>query len=305
MKRRWNIAPPAEYHKAAVRVINGGNQGAGSGVMVAHDGEGVVVLTNHHVMARAWTGNGFTTECYSTATVIGDGGTQTFRLLAADPAIDVAVLFCDNATAKHAVPIAESMPPADAVLEYVGYGGPTTGKRAFTAKRIATREPISMQAATVSGDSGGPILWQGALVGINYGSPSAAGSYGSHEGWSVSGPMSSKATPETLTQILRGCGIRCVPCEPQPQPAPVPGPGAIQGPQGEQGIPGPQGPQGPPGPPGQVDQGAINAAMDNWLAANRAAFTITLALYDETGKEIDRDTVSSIGGVLKLQFVER
>lgn len=306
MSKRWNISQPAEHHKAAVRVINGGNQGAGSGVMVQHSGNGVVVLTNHHVMARAWTGNGFTNECYATATVIGDGGTQTFRLLAADPLIDVAVLYSEDATTKHAVPIAAAMPPQDAILEYVGFGGPTTGKRAFTAKRIQTREPISMEAATVSGDSGGPILYQGTLVGINYGSPSAAGSYGTHEGWSVSGPMSSKATPQTLTQILRGCGIQCEPCQPVPQPQPQPNP--IQGPPGPPGPQGPPGRDGEPGPQGpaaSVSEEALEVAVSNYLRANADAFTISLALIDENGKEIDRDTVSSIGGVLKLQLVEQ
>lgn len=220
MKKRWSISPPKEYHKAAVRVINGGGAGAGSGVMVTHEGTGVVVLTNHHVMAKGWTGNGFTDECYATATVVGSGGTQTFRLLKADKNIDVAVLYSDNATTTHSVPVASEMPPADAVLEYVGFGGPSSGSRAFTAKRVSSREPISMDAGTVSGDSGGPILYQGTLVGINYGAPASSGNVGTHEGWNVTYPMSSHATPETLTQILRGCGIRCVPCQPRPMPAP-------------------------------------------------------------------------------------
>jgi len=184
-----------------------------------------------------------------------------------------------------------------------------------------------MDGATVSGDSGGPILYCGKLVGINYGSPSPAGNYGTHEGIPVSGPMSSKATPATLTQILRGCGIQCIPCSPNPTPPevkpiqpPEQGPPGVAGPPGPQGEPGPQGPPGrmgpqgpkgdvgPQGPPGKtsvVDEKAIQSAIDEWLEANREQFTITLALFDESGNEIDRDTVSSIGGVLRLQFVEQ
>lgn len=216
MRKRWNLSEPKEYHKAAVRVINGGGDGAGSGVMIEHEGEGVVVLTNHHVMSTGFTpGIGFNDSCHPTATVVGSGGMQVFKLLKADKSIDVAVLYSDQATTTHAVPISDQMPPAGAILEYVGFGGPANGKRAFTAKRISSREPISLDAGTVSGDSGGPILYEGTLVGINYGAPSQAGNAGTHEGWSVTYPMSSHATPSTLTQIVRGCGIRCTPRSPR------------------------------------------------------------------------------------------
>lgn len=277
LKARWNIVPDAEHHKAAVRVINGGGDGAGSGVMIQHDGEGVVVLTNHHVMSRGWTGNGFRDDCYGTATVVGSGGTQTFRLLTADPGIDVAVLYTENATTTHAVPIASQMPPADAVLEYVGFGGPTSGKRAFTAKRINSRDPISLDAATVSGDSGGPILYGGTLVGINYGAPSHAGSAGTHEGWAVTHPMSSKATPETLTQILRGCGIRCTPRQPQiifEQPAPIPTPQPIQ----------PQPPTAQPTPP-QPTQGLTQQQLDELAKDVASQLKNDPAMRGEPGKD--------------------
>ena len=44
----WNWTKPAAYHKAVVRVSVSG--AAGTGCIVDHDGEGLIVITNKHVV---------------------------------------------------------------------------------------------------------------------------------------------------------------------------------------------------------------------------------------------------------------
>ena len=74
------------------------------------------------------------------------------------------------------------------------------------------------------------------------------------------------------------------------------------------GPPGDPGPSGPPGPPGRDGNGVtpdmINAAIDQYMIDNPDKFTISLALVDKDGVELDRDTVP-LGGTLKLQFNEK
>lgn len=65
---------------------------------------------------------------------------------------------------------------------------------------------------------------------------------------------------------------------------------------------GPQGPAGQPGPAPTAEQ--IDAAIQNYITAHPEQFTISLALMDGNGVELDRDTVP-LGGTLRLQFEER
>lgn len=208
MLKRWVLAEPAEHHSAAVFCEHSG--GAGSGVMVSHQGSGVVVLTNQHVASVAYyeqTGQ-FDPRCVQTLKVTGDGGTQTFRYLGSDMNLDLACYYSDQATARVTLPVSDTDPPMGDTLEFIGYGGPKYAtRRVITATRVSSREPISFDAGVVSGDSGGPIIWNGHLVGINYGAPARSGNAGTHEGWNVTYPGSSHATPATLTGFLRGCGV--------------------------------------------------------------------------------------------------
>jgi hypothetical protein len=74
---------------------------------------------------------------------------------------------------------------------------------------------------------------------------------------------------------------------------------SLVGPQGEAGQPGPAGPPGAGITPEQMD-----AAIKAYIASHPDQFTISLALVDQDGTELDRDTVP-MGGTLKLQFYER
>ena len=120
-------------------------------------------------------------------------------------------------------------------------------------------------------------------------------------------PQPPQQPPQQPAAPSQGCD-----CPPGPKgDAGPPGPKGDAGAPGANGIPGSPGPPGPagqpgpPGTPGTVDPAMLEAAVAEYLRKNSDAFTISLLLVDENGKELDRDTTSSIGGELKLQFVER
>lgn len=74
---------------------------------------------------------------------------------------------------------------------------------------------------------------------------------------------------------------------------------------GEAGPPGPQGPPGATGTRGeQPSESDLSLALRKYISENQDEFNISLALVNEDGVEIDRDTVS-LGGTLKLQLYSK
>jgi hypothetical protein len=98
-------------------------------------------------------------------------------------------------------------------IEVMGYGGPRFGQfRPYTASRIAwDYSPLAMDAPSISGDSGAGVIYDGQLIGVQYGSTGLsppASLQGSSGSVPLVYPASSKATPQTLTQFLgRACQI--------------------------------------------------------------------------------------------------
>lgn len=76
---------------------------------------------------------------------------------------------------------------------------------------------------------------------------------------------------------------------------------SLRGPQGEPGKDGRDGMDGQPGKDAVISQEQLRQAVADYFAANPQ--TISLALIDEQGREIDKDTVE-LGGTLRLQFFE-
>ena len=201
ISNRWRYSKKARHHSAVVRVQTSG--GAGTGCVIDHDGKGVLVVTNHHVVARAWTGNGFTRETFASAQVVGNAGSTTGRIIYSDPNLDIAIIHSPNGTAKVSVPISEVMPPIGTDIEICGYGGPQPTLRTFLGRRVRNSSAeVSCDAGVVSGDSGGPMIWNGALVGVNYGAPAQSGNMGQEQGWNVTGPASSNIDGPTLAKVL-------------------------------------------------------------------------------------------------------
>lgn len=273
----WELAPEADYHNAVVR-IQCPNGFAGSGVMVrVEPANGIVALTNEHVVEGA-----------TDVSIVGRRGTVKGRVVYRDPRNDLAVVWAEGCNAGATVPIAESLPGMGSKIELCGYGGPNPRQMiARLGKRIHAGYELSIDAACISGDSGGPMLVGGQLVGINWGGPGR--STRRFAGWGLVHPATSHATPGLLQRVLtQVCGpLGCRPvigrekeiplCPPQNSPPPASGsssvapsqpsqPGALPCPcpPGKQGEPGPAGPQGPAGPkgdPGEVTADQISAII--------------------------------------------
>ncbi len=271
VQQAWQITKAATHHRAIARVQTSG--GAGTGCLIAHDGKGAWCITNHHVVSMGWTGNGFVTRTFKTATVATPFGAEQFTVVYSDPKADIALLHSSTATASVAIPLCDSEPPVGAMLELGGYGGPTNQLRTFAARRISSRYALSADAPVVSGDSGGPMLYRGSLCGVLWGAPSAAGNRGSIEGWSKTYPATSNVTAASLRDVCQqvftqyGCTPRT--CPPVSQPgAPVAQPAPIQ-PKcdcptpvtGKDGSDGAVGPQGPPGKDAVIDYDVLAAEV--------------------------------------------
>jgi hypothetical protein len=100
-------------------------------------------------------------------------------------------------------------------IELIGFGGPNYGRlRSFFGRRIQSYSRVSIDAPTISGDSGAGLVWQKQIVGVNYGGPEATRSALSSRGEPIPlvYPASSSADAEFLgrwlTQICRPWGCR-------------------------------------------------------------------------------------------------
>lgn len=157
----WNWSPDAGYHHAVVSV---GVPGAsGTGTLISAD-PGIVVTAKHvtedgGVIAQQaefqWS-NGY----HATGQLIGHG-TQT----------DLAFYSVNVAADSQTIPLADAMPTAGDTVEICGYGGPSGALRHFTGAVIASdANQMTIDAPVISGDSGGPIIHNGRLVAVNWGS---------------------------------------------------------------------------------------------------------------------------------------
>jgi hypothetical protein len=165
----WNWTRPASYHKAIVRVSVPG--AAGTGCIVDSDGEGIIVITNKHVI-----------EGNSVATVSDGTNNIKMNVLSAYEEHDLAVLYTKNATSKSGLPIGNYIPAKGTAIEICGFGGPES----FTLRHFS-----------------GPMIdmENKAIVGVNFGGPNRTPT---SVGWSLVHPACSHATGPELTQIVTG-----------------------------------------------------------------------------------------------------
>lgn len=198
----WDFAPDAPHQAAAVHVKADGTPFAGSGTLVGTTGKITLVVTNHHVVET----NGMNVTQTITATM-RDGTKLKGRLLGATPREDVAVYAVDR-TDLPCVAVSSENAPAGAMIEVMGFGGPRRGIQDFRPFRARTVEPVlgalAIDAPTISGDSGSGMIWDGVLVGVNFGGPgipTTAGVNGG-EGVGLVYPSSSHADAEFLNRFL-------------------------------------------------------------------------------------------------------
>ena len=276
----WNWSPKAKHHQSVVRVhCPSGSAGTGCVVRTVDD-KGFMVITNHHVVE----GHGGRLIDIQPVRGRHTNGTVVWS----DPDLDLAVIYNRNGGVDNGLPLFNGVVPLGGKVELVGMGGPgemdaTKDVRHFFAPRVQHRYgyPMSINAYTVSGDSGAPLIYDNggtkAICGVNFGHPdhpklmipAPGGPWGA--GLPASSNVDGPKLVETLTQVFSryGCqpvvcvpGNPCPPTQPPVQP-PVqpptdpcidcpPGPQGEQGPQGEPGIQGPQGEQGIPGETGMT-----------------------------------------------------
>jgi hypothetical protein len=214
----WKWSAPAEHHAASVKVSQ--PKGAGSGVCVRTEPRACFVLTNWHVVGE-----------FPQVTVTWQDGRKAtgdvIRTLAQP--IDVALILVRQPPGDWIdLPLAANTPPVGTELEMIGFGGPLYGEaRNFVAHMIEptySDDSIAMDAPSISGDSGGAMLHNGAIIGINYGGPKVTRYALSKSGKPIGlvYPATSGCNAELLRIWLTGiCGpMGCQPqygqpCQPQ------------------------------------------------------------------------------------------
>lgn len=200
----WKFAPEEPAHAAAVR-ISAGSAG-GSGTLVGTNGSITLVVTNHHVVEQ----DGI--HCAPTVDVImRNGQTLKASFIQATPVEDVAVYYIER-TDLPCVAVSSENAPDGVEICVMGFGGPLHHKNAFRpfiAPTVQSTAAISIDAPTISGDSGSGMIWKNVLVGVNWGGPSPTQTAGvsSGEGIPLVYPATSSADAKFLNRFLtQSCG---------------------------------------------------------------------------------------------------
>jgi hypothetical protein len=205
--RVWSWQSPKEYHKSAV-VVRTPSGAGGSGTVVSVSSGQCLVITCDHVV-----------EGTREASITFQDGTKVAgNVIVRWTHYDVAAIHVPNPPSGFtSVPISKADPPAGSQIEVMGYGGPRFGQfRPYVASRtVGGMAPISIDAPSISGDSGGGMIWDGSLVGVQFGAYVAAESLPQIQGVRLVYPASSKATPESLSQFTqRACELLGGGCQP-------------------------------------------------------------------------------------------
>ena len=300
---------PADYHKAVVKVgqaVGGGVSHSGTGTVVCRENGGIVLSVAH-----IFESNG---QCWVDW---GNGRRGHARLIGRDPNSDLAVLQAQGVPDDvPSIPIAApaEFAPGGSQVEFIGYGGGNF--RHFTANTVGydparPGAPILMDFVSISGDSGGPVVYQGKVVAVQW------GHNGTHSMGSSCGKIQEFLTQSRVPQCQGGSCYQpqVRPAQPiaRPQPlTPVPAKPcqcdnaaliaritkleadylALLN---KQGTPGPKGDKGDAGPQGTPGKDAVLNIED--LAGKLPP--ITFQIWDE-GKLKDTRTVP-LGGVVPLE----
>lgn len=227
-KPRWS--PPADYHRAAV-IIRTEDSKQGSGVLIQHTGKGIVALTNRHVVR---IGDDINNPVFTRVTLKSQNGNSfDMKVLATSIEYDLALLksVSDEITAKVSLPLGNFEVPHGADIELVGFGGPGSELRHFYGSRLASLE---IDAITISGDSGSPMIYGGAVIGVNYGGSDIVKTVRTpNDGnWNLIYPASSRVVGPILCQWVNAQCYQYGQCQPYIINEPVYGPQGSPPPQG-------------------------------------------------------------------------
>lgn len=207
----WTWTADAPHHHACVRVRAG--SAGGTGALIANDGHGHgYVLTAAHVVEG---------QASASATWWATGDTSSGRIVGRDEANDVAIFEVRPPADAPMLPIAADTPPAGSACELLGFGGPTNRLRHFAgAASRANGGTLELDTALLNGDSGGPVICGGQLVGVIRGGPNAinAGIIDDHgHSWPVVTPAWTTPPGPILRLWQRACpGGYCGPSPSRP-----------------------------------------------------------------------------------------
>ena len=192
----WQWAPRAEHHQAAV-MVRCPDGSAGSGTIIRIRGAQCVVITCAHV-----TGNNRSVNIQ-----FPSGERRSGQVILKWDNYDLAGVLIGNPPAGfYGIPVASVEPPADAQIEVMGFGGPNYGTfRPYIATRYSGQgiAKISIDAPSISGDSGGGMVYNGQLVGVQFGAYTEVNPPPQVKGVSLIYPASSKAGPEVMVQFTQ------------------------------------------------------------------------------------------------------
>jgi hypothetical protein len=143
----------------------------GTGTLTAVDGSQGLILTAAHL---------FETEVGPITVEFYDGQRSGARILALDPKLDVAALWIFAPKGIEPVPLADDDPQLGAQVEIWGYGPKRF--RSFLAtisapipldgdlpNVLVAAQGVVDKQVTIPGDSGGPMVCEGKLVGVHWG----------------------------------------------------------------------------------------------------------------------------------------
>lgn len=193
----WTWTPRQDYHQSIATVQRpDGGQGTGALIWRSEDGKLGLVATAAHVLNRgmgvvAWP-NGYKSRAIvAAATPVG---TPDGSLLWVVPPSDVPV-----------IPVSDQLPKIGEYVEHCGYGGPSGNLRHFwgTVRDYRGKELIT-NCYLLNGDSGGPVLYNGKLVGMNSGGSSTKSvgiGAGSGQDWPLHFPAIT-CGPEGIRELL-------------------------------------------------------------------------------------------------------
>lgn len=192
----WRWSAPSPHHRAAV-CVQCPDGSAGSGTVISVSGGTCIVITCAHVIEQNQT----------VEIRWQDGHRSQARALVKWDQYDIAAVQVMNPPQGFtSIPIGQQTPPGDAVVEVMGFGGPQYGTfRPYSAPRYDgdAMAPLSIDAPSISGDSGGGMVWNGSLVGVQFGAFTQANPPPQVKGVRLIYPASSKADVEVLTQFGR------------------------------------------------------------------------------------------------------
>lgn len=235
---------------AAVARIKTDDGSMGSGVLVAVNDSGGLVLTNNHVVKDARSPSGIVVS-------FPGGFSSGGRVERVDATWDLAAIHISRPPAKPVTLASTNIPVRGELLAIAGFGDPSSRGRAVAGRCTGYFAPrVGMQgdwfevnAVARSGDSGGPVFNErGQLAGVLWGSDFQTGTQGICCG--------------RIRSFLRGL-IGLTPKQPTPNVPIVPAPPSTEIAIGEPTTPAPSTTPAVPAGPGAQNGGTSEAPLFN------------------------------------------